>query len=72
LFYSKGIGEFPLLMQATFSIWSSTAAMMHFAYYNPKYAEIIKKIRVLNCYSEKLFLCFEPYQMKWSLISKFI
>jgi uncharacterized membrane protein YpjA len=43
LFYSKGIGEFPLLMQATFSIWSSADAMMDYAYNTPKHAEMIKK-----------------------------
>ena len=35
LVFSKGIGEFPLLMQATFSLWSSAEAMMNYAYKNP-------------------------------------
>jgi hypothetical protein len=72
LLYSKGIGEFPLLMQATFSIWSSADAMMDYAYSNPKHAEMIKKTRELNWYSEELFVRFEPYKMEGNLISKFL
>jgi heme-degrading monooxygenase HmoA len=72
LLYSKGIGEFPLLMQATFSIWSSADAMMNYAYSNPKHAEMIKKTRELNWYSEELFARFEPYRTEGDLISKFL
>jgi hypothetical protein len=72
LLYSKGIGEFPLLMQATFSIWSSADAMFNYAYSNPKHAEMVKKTRELNWYSEELFARFEPYYTEGSLISKFL
>ncbi|MFT6869807.1 MAG: hypothetical protein ACJAYY_000202 [Paraglaciecola sp.] len=72
LLYSKGIGEFPLLMQATFSIWSSADAMFNYAYSNPKHAEMVKKTRELNWYSEELFARFEPYHTEGNLISKFL
>jgi heme-degrading monooxygenase HmoA len=72
LLYSKGIGEFPLLMQATFSIWSSADAMLNYAYSNPKHAEMVKKTRELNWYSEELFARFEPYDIEGNLISNFL
>lgn len=72
LVYSKGIGEFPLLMQATFSLWSSADAMMNYAYQNPKHAEMVKKTRELQWYSEELFARFEPYKVEGSLIPNFL
>ena len=72
LLFSKGIGEFPLLMQATFSIWSSADAMMDYAYSNPKHAEMVKKTRELNWYSEELFARFQPYYTEGTLITKFL
>ncbi|MGK0414602.1 MAG: hypothetical protein ACJA1B_002829 [Polaribacter sp.] len=72
LVYSKGIGEFPLLMQATFSIWTSADAMFNYAYSNPKHAEMVKKTRELNWYSEELFARFEPYYIEGNLIPTFL
>ena len=72
LMYSKGIGEFPLLMQATFSLWSSADAMMNYAYKNPKHAEMVKKTRELQWYSEELFVRFEPYKVQGNLIPNFL
>ena len=45
LIFAKGIGEFPLLMQATFSLWASSEAMMNYAYQNPKHSEMVKKLK---------------------------
>lgn len=70
--FSKGIGEFPLLMQATFSLWTSAEAMMNYAYQNPKHAEMVKKTRELKWYSEELFARFEPYKVEGDLIPKFL
>jgi heme-degrading monooxygenase HmoA len=72
LLYSKGIGEFPFLMQATFSVWSSADAMFNYAYSNPKHAEMVKKTRELNWYSEELFARFEPYKVEGNLIANFL
>ena len=72
LVFSKGIGEFPLLMQATFSLWSSAEAMMNYAYKNPKHAEMVKKTRELNWYSEELFARFQPFHQEGNLIPRIL
>jgi hypothetical protein len=72
LVFSKGIGEFPLLMQATFSLWKSAESMMDYAYKNPKHTEMVKKTRELGWYSEELFARFEPYKIEGDLIENFI
>ena len=72
LIFSKGIGEFPLLMQATFSLWSSSEAMMNYAYKNPKHAEMVKKTRELNWYSEELFARFQPFYQEGNLIPRIL
>lgn len=55
---SIGIGEAPLFMQATFSIWDSTENMKSFAYDSKEHIEVIRKTRVENWYSEELFARF--------------
>ncbi|MDB2385049.1 hypothetical protein N9V96_01105 [Polaribacter sp.] len=72
LVFSKGIGEFPLLMQATFSLWESADAMMNYAYKNPKHADMVKKTRELGWYSEELFARFLPYKIEGDLIPNFL
>ena len=72
LIFSKGIGEFPLLMQATFSIWTDAEAMMNYAYQNPKHAEMVKKTRDLGWYSEELFARFQPIHQEGDLIPLFL
>tara|TARA_B100000768_G_scaffold127486_1_gene118122 strand:- start:34410 stop:35096 length:687 start_codon:yes stop_codon:yes gene_type:complete len=68
LIFSKGIGEFPLLMQATFTLWSNSHAMMNYAYDNPKHSEMVKKTRELNWYSEELFARFQPIFQEGNLV----
>ena len=63
LLFTKGIGEYPIFMQATFSIWASAQAMKDYAYHNPKHAEMIKKTRELNWYAEELFARFHLYDV---------
>jgi heme-degrading monooxygenase HmoA len=57
--FSVGVGELPLIQQATFSLWTSGKAMMDYAYKNPYHAEVVKKTRELGWYSEELFARFE-------------
>lgn len=56
--FSKGIGEVPLVEQATFSIWPNLEAIRKFAYQGMNHAEAVKKTRQLNWYSEEMFARF--------------
>jgi hypothetical protein len=56
---SIGVGELPLIQQATFSLWISGKAMMDYAYKSRYHAEVVKKTRELGWYSEELFARFK-------------
>lgn len=64
---SFGIGEAPLFRQATFSIWESVDDIKNFAYKSPEHAEVIKKTREENWYSEELFARFQIISTEGSL-----
>lgn len=64
---SIGIGELPLIEQATFSLWSSGKAMMDYAYKSPYHAEVVKKTRELGWYSEELFARFKVLDTEGSV-----
>jgi hypothetical protein len=55
---SVGVGELPLIEQATFSLWQSGKQMMDYAYKSRYHAEVVKKTRELGWYSEELFARF--------------
>ena len=65
--FSIGVGEWPLIQQATLSLWSSQAEMMDYAYKNKKHTAVIQLTRKLNWYSEELFARFLTYRLigKW-------
>lgn len=58
LLFSKGVGELPLVEQATLSIWENKEAMMAFAYQNPIHRETIRLTHARNWYSEEMFAEF--------------
>lgn len=57
--FSIGIGEYPVFMQATFSLWDSGKAMQDFAYKSNHHKEVVKLTRERNWYKEELFARFE-------------
>jgi len=53
-----GIGELPVVRQATFSVWESAEAMQQFAYRDEQHREVIKLTRQEKWYTEELFARF--------------
>jgi hypothetical protein len=53
-----GIGEAPVGLQGTFSLWDSAAALTEFAHRRPAHVEAIRRTAVERWYSEELFARF--------------
>ena len=54
-----GLGELPLVRQATFSVWESARAMQEYAYKDAKHREVIQLTRREKWYAEELFARFQ-------------
>lgn len=61
LIFSLGIGELPIIQQATFSLWENSQFMKQYAYQSPQHQEVIRRTRQLGWYKEELFARFHPY-----------
>ena len=59
LLLSIGIGETPLIYQATFSIWRNMEAIQQYAYRNPAHGQVVRKTRDRDWYSEEMFTRFQ-------------
>ncbi len=64
LVLSIGVGEWPLIQQATISIWKTQTEMLDYAYKNPKHREVVMLTRKLNWYKEEMFVRFVPYKFE--------
>ncbi len=53
-----GIGEAPVGLQGTFSVWQDASALSAFAYREPEHAAVIRRTRELGWYAEELFARF--------------
>lgn len=53
-----GIGEAPLGLQGTFSVWDSTAALNAFAYRGAPHAAVVERTERERWYAEELFARF--------------
>ena len=63
--FSKGIGERPWVMQATFSVWRSLDEMQAFAYgEGGKHMEAIATTRRLNGFREEMFARLQPFDTR--------
>ncbi|GAB3512634.1 hypothetical protein GCM10027442_24110 [Emticicia fontis] len=67
---SIGIGELPFIRQATFSIWESLDDVKQFAYRQREHADVIKKTRKAEWYSEELFARFIPIRIEGKMAEK--
>jgi hypothetical protein len=59
LIYSIGIGEAPIGLQGTLSIWQSESALRDFAYKNAPHRAAIADTQQFDWYSEELFARFD-------------
>lgn len=59
LMLAVGIGEAPVGLQGTFSIWSSAAALTDFAHRRSPHTEAVARTASVGWYAEELFARFE-------------
>jgi hypothetical protein len=62
-----GIGEAPIGLQGTFSLWDSSAAIKDFAYKGAAHQKAIADTATYNWYSEELFARFAVKDMRGSI-----
>lgn len=64
---SIGIGETPYVKQATFSVWQNKESMKAFAYQMKEHADVIRKTKKEQWYSEEMFVRFKPLKVTGSI-----
>ena len=56
--YTVGVGEAPIGLQATFSLWDSTSAMTSFAYGQRAHLDVVDRTKSEGWYAEEMFARF--------------
>ena len=56
--FALGIGEAPVGLQGTFSVWESAATLNSFAYDRPAHAAVVRRTAEEGWYAEELFARF--------------
>jgi hypothetical protein len=62
-----GIGEAPIGLQGTFSLWENASSIREFAYKGAAHAEAIKNTEKFNWYAEELFARFSVREIRGSI-----
>ena len=70
LIMAVGVGEVPVVQQATISIWENIEAIRKFAYQSGFHKEVIKKTRQQHWYREELFARFTPIATAGTYLGK--
>jgi hypothetical protein len=53
-----GIGDAPIGLQGTFSVWESSAALNRFAYTRSPHVDVVRRTGTEGWYAEELFARF--------------
>jgi hypothetical protein len=64
-----GIGEAPIGLQGTFSLWESAAALRDFAYRGAAHQKAIAQTKEIDWYAEELFARFEVLELRGEISS---
>ena len=64
-----GIGEAPIGLQGTFSLWESASALRDFAYKGAAHQKAIAQTKDIDWYSEELFARFEVLELRGEISS---
>ena len=68
LLVKTGIGELPLIEQATLSVWQNQQSVDNFAYKMQEHKQVVAKTRQRDWYKEELFARFRPLQ-SWGTLN---
>lgn len=63
LYSANGVGEWPLIQQATFSVWQNVSFVEKYAYHGEKHRKMVTKTRQTGWYSEELFARFHMVEI---------
>lgn len=67
LLFKTGLGELPLVQQATISVWKDQQSINNFAYKMQEHKQVVLKTHQRNWYNEELFARFRPVQ-SWGTV----
>ncbi len=70
LLVSMGIGELPIGLQGTFSVWDDADSLHDFAYRRPVHTEVVRRTTQERWYAEELFARFAVVSSSGTLFGR--